>query len=575
MGREKKDMNPVILRIGLALAFSLGGMLCTFIRNNSIKPAKSSSEHSKSSDGNNQEISLRSSESEHHASLETANSCQFDPLSSDIHQNSLYDKDSYLLPEFNDLVKEFDSTTITTNLDVAISNANSPPKVNSLAKLDSQEQEINNLRNMVKMHKERERNLEVQLLKYYGLKEQEAAIMELQNRLKLNNMEAKLFALKIESLETDNKRLESQMLNYNKVLTDLEAARAKIKVLQKKLTSEAAQNKERILDLQQRVEKMQKDEDNLIVGIDPEIELKLCRLKDLEIEVNELRKSNSNLQVEKSELTQRLEQVQILATSVMEHQEVEKLKTESEHLKNQNEILSKEMEQLQADRCSDVEELVYMRWLNACLRYELRNHQPGPAKTMARDLSITLSPNSEQKAKRLILEYATQEGDGKTVINIPELGGSDQWSSPSSSNLMNSSELKEDLVDHRSSRKSSYKFLGKVVKFLRRNDPDHCSQCRNSSLERVESVEEDVGSCSDYSFGYSSKRSMDSQMPIDRHSDFGRIDSIAEGGAIDYGSFSSSDSRKSELLKYAEVLQDSYRKPTTRYRWRSTPFSSF
>ncbi|XP_076902004.1 protein CHUP1, chloroplastic-like [Bidens hawaiensis] len=464
--------------------------------------------------------------------------------------NILPVQDSYLLPEFNDLLKEFDSTAIKPNPDSPIPNTNSPPKVNPMVKTDSQEQEIKNLENMVKMLKERERNLEVQLLEYYGLKEQQTAVTELQNRLKLNTMEAKVLALKIESLEADNKRLASQVVDYNKVLTDLEAAHAKIDVLKQKLRSEAAQNKERILDLQQRVEKMQEDE------------LKLCKLKDLEDEVCELRKTNHDLQVEKSELTQRLERAQILATSVLEDQETEKLKKESEHLKKQNEELTKEIEQLQADRCSDVEELVYMRWVNACLRYELRNYQPGPSKTMARDLSKSLSPRSEEKAKKLILKYANQEPD------------SDQWS-------MGSSELNEPFTDHSSSRKTNNKFFGKLVKFIRgkdKNTPDHhhrhhsqCSHSRNSSFE-------DMNSYSDY---YSSKYSMDSRISVHRHSDFGihnRIDSIDEGDDINdgfLGSFSSSDGQRSELMKYAEVLKDSNLKPPTRCRGRSKSFSSF
>lgn len=42
---------------------------------------------------------------------------------------------------------------------------------------------------MVKNLKERERDLEIQLLEYYGLKEQESAVVELHNRLKINSME--------------------------------------------------------------------------------------------------------------------------------------------------------------------------------------------------------------------------------------------------------------------------------------------------------------------------------------------------------------------------------------------------
>lgn len=112
------------------------------------------------------------------------------------------------------------------------------------------------------------------------------------------------------------------MTDYTKVLADLEVAIAKIKVLKRKLGVETAHNKERSLDLQQGVEQMQEGEHEGIVGIDPSVQLKLCKLKDLEDEAEELRKSNYSLQIEKSELAERLENVQILATAVLEDEEV-------------------------------------------------------------------------------------------------------------------------------------------------------------------------------------------------------------------------------------------------------------
>lgn len=75
-------------------------------------------------------------------------------------------------------------------------------------------------------------------------------------------------------------------------------------------------------------------------------------------------------------------------------------------MKQENEKLAKEIEQLQSDRFADVEELVYLKWINACLRYELRNKDAPSGKTVARDLNKTLSPKSELKAKQLIMEYA-------------------------------------------------------------------------------------------------------------------------------------------------------------------------
>jgi hypothetical protein len=78
---------------------------------------------------------------------------------------------------------------------------------------------------------------------------------------------------------------------------------------------------------------------------------------------------------------------------------------EADRLRQENEKLAKEAEQLQSDRFADVEELVYLKWINACLRHELRNKDT-PWKSVAQDLSKTLSPKSEQKAKQLIMEYA-------------------------------------------------------------------------------------------------------------------------------------------------------------------------
>ncbi|KAL4333589.1 hypothetical protein GQ457_07G031520 [Hibiscus cannabinus] len=284
----------------------------------------------------------------------------------------------------------------------------------TLAEKDEHEQEIKRLRNMIRMLRERERNLEVQLLEYYGLKEQEEAVVELENQLK---MEVKLATLKIASLESENRRLENQVADHAKVEAELKAAKSRIKVLKKTLQHEAEQNREQILNVQKRVAKLQEQE--LKAPADNhDIESKLERLKVLEVETEELRKSNTRLQRENSELAQKLESI-----SVLEDPETETINKTQERLRQENEDLKKQIEQLQEDRCSDAEELVYLQWVNACLRHELRTCPPIPGKTVARDLSKSLSPESEERAKKLILEYASAEGIGDSMDF-----DSDQWS---------------------------------------------------------------------------------------------------------------------------------------------------
>ncbi|KAI3727290.1 hypothetical protein L1987_67103 [Smallanthus sonchifolius] len=492
MGNENRDIAPMFLKFGVALALSLGGVVYTLIIN----------KRSKLSDCNRQ-VNSRS------------NQLHFDSLATNKHE-------------------ELNHSNNTESLQENIES----PEGYSRAEKDTHEQEIKNLRNTVRVLKERENNLEIELLEYYGLKEQETVVMELQNCLKLNNMEAKLFALKIESLQADNRRLEEQMTDYKKVAADLEAARTKIKMLKKKIKSESENNKTQILDFQQQVQKMQEDEHKIIS------------------EVEELRKSNDNLQLENTDLAHRLDCVQILATSVLEDGETEKIKEENQNLKKQNEDLSKENERLQADRCAEVEELVYLRWINACLRHELRNYQPRPGKTTARDLSKKLSPRSEEKAKQLIVDYADKEGG----ID------SEQWSISQASIITDSGEFDESFIDDQLRHKNNNNtFFGKLMRVIRGKDRNHNNspnhqrnRSRSSSVGKSESGGDDIGSSENQRLKTLSAGG--SKRLTHRHSDssfYKLVDSDAGGGPGGRRRLSSSGGQKSELAKYAEALKDS------------------
>ncbi|KAL4583773.1 hypothetical protein LXL04_008356 [Taraxacum kok-saghyz] len=578
MGNEKRDLEPVLLKFAVPLALSIGGILYSWIMNKRTKASKSPHDPRTRSDYNNQ----MNSRSNHPASQTATSSLYFDPLSTDKH-NLGFDQTQELHQSINPVPESF--------------------KGYPRAEMDTNEQEIKNLRNSVRILKERERNLEMELLEYYGQKEKETAVMELQNHLKLNNMEAKLYTLKIESLQADNRRLQAQMTDYKKAITDLEAARAKIKMLKKKHKSESQQNRKQILDFQQRVQKMQDNEHKGMVRVDPDFELSSIKVKDLEAEVEDLRKSNHSLLLEKSDLERRLECVQMLATSVLEdsesgylasrhdlicfhicwrlhlfhksyidptnelHSQTENLKEESENLKKQNEDISNEIERLRAEKCADVEELVYLRWINACLRHELRNYKPGPDKTSARDLSKSLSPKSEQKAKQMILEYASKEGGGENNINPPDVD-SDQWSKSQDSMVTNSMELRESFIGDSLPHKNSNKFFGKLMRLIRGKDSH--SHHHHSTKSRLSSTSDDMYSSrssenhrlrSSSSVG-SSSHSMDYKRLTRRHSDvcfYKQIDSIDEDGDEDDRLDSSSSFGKdTELAKYADALKDTF-----------------
>lgn len=627
--RDKRDIRPVILKLGVALALSLGGILFTFFRNKRIKPSNSSS--SPTSGGKENELKNDDQTKPASRNLVSDLPGRYEDISTPkgIIESSISgpstncrsdgDRDGLLLPEYNELVKEFSlsskaSLSPSKDVKMPMQDADSP-KEYKIVGWDGHEKEIKNLKNIVKTLKERERTLEIQLLEYYGLKEQETAVMELQNRLKINNMEAKLLGLKIESLKAEKMELEAQVADYAKVVSDLDTAKLKIKQLKKKLRLEAGHSKEQILSLKERVLKLHDKEKNP-VETESDVQLNLQKLNDLGSEADELRKSNQSLRTENSTLAERLESVQILATSVLEDDETEALKEESLRLSKQNEDLVEEVEQLLADRCSDAEELVYLRWVNACLRYELRNYQPVLGKTTARDLSKTLSPMSEKKAKQLILEYANKEDQGDRAVHVSDFDS--DWLSSQASYLTDSGEFDDTSIDNSSAHKtdasSKSKVFGKLMRLVRGKD-HHRGQ---SSPEMIHSTEDNAVRCSSYSSGYNSDTAVigtqatrpqsrsrtssqgSSKQFINFHSAYQgpgsvkgesrnyltRMRRYSDVGSLDYISKRLTESpqekrnnhdpenvQKSELVKYAEVLKGSRSK--TSFRKRSASISFF
>ena len=230
-------------------------------------------------------------------------------------------------------------------------------------------------------------------------------------------------------------------------------------------------------------------------------------------------------------------------------------------LRKENENLTKEVEKLKADRCADAEELVYLRWINACLRYELRNYQPPPGKEVARDLSKSLSPRSEQKAKQLIVEYANSEDNGdkepSSIVDFDLLS----WPSSQPSYLTDSS-------GSPSPGKKQYtkkiKFFGTLRKLIR-------GKRETSRIPRSLSVDNLATKYSSFESSVSPGPTTSSQ-----GSSVGRqpLSSLAEEDSTDIemscGSTRSSpldyrpkrkgkDEQTSELAKYAEVLRDAER----------------
>lgn len=542
MKKEEKGMKPILVNFGLALALSFAGFICSRLRITRVSPTGRSLGHesevnlggdigatfSTSNTVSEEETCTRGSRNKN--SLIAPFSCS--------EQNG--DRDEFLLPEFDELVKELEFEVEAPRLKVGSSREYAVPDKNDY------EQEIIQLRNMVRLLQDKEQNLEVQLLEYCGLREQETVVMELQNRLKISNMEVKMFNLKTKNLQSENRKLKEQVADQEKVLAELDAEKAKIELLNNEIRREAEQNKEKIVSLKQRVAKLQEQEYKGS-ACDQDIKIKLQKLNAVESEVEELRKSNLKLQIENYDLARRLDSTQIVANDA---------NRESECLRKENEGLMKQIEQLHSDRCSDLEELVYMRWINACLRYELRNYQPPPNKTVAKDLSKSLSPTSEKKAKQLILEYADTNGAG-SIVNFDF----DQWSSSQASSITDSGEYDDfSSVDNSSASRTNTTSQNKFFSKLRRMIQGKDSHRRRHHHSQVSSrYQEDSNSP-----WPSTSTGIDGRISFDR-----RYSSLSGEGS--FSGFL--DVEKSDLEKYAEALKDSSVKVRYQRRERSASYS--
>ncbi|XP_065036920.1 uncharacterized protein LOC135672378 isoform X5 [Musa acuminata AAA Group] len=165
--------------------------------------------------------------------------------------------------------------------------------------------EIMYLRDLVQSLCDRIRSLDIQMLEYYGSKEQDAAIRELEGELKLNSVKASRLSLKIESLKDENRRLKIQASEYRKIAPELDSARVIINHLKRRMGSGHVQAREEIAFLEQKIRKLN-DVEHKDSQEDVDLQNKLKRLKELEDEADELGKENSILSQENMELAQRL-----------------------------------------------------------------------------------------------------------------------------------------------------------------------------------------------------------------------------------------------------------------------------
>ena len=236
--------------------------------------------------------------------------------------------DEDILPEFEDLLSgEIEYPLPTDKFD-----REEKEKIYE-TEMANNASELERLRNLVKELEEREVKLEGELLEYYGLKEQESDITELQRQLKIKTVEIDMLNITINSLQAESKKPQEEIAHEASVKKELEVARNKIKELQRQIQLDANQTKAQLLFLKQQVSGLQAKEQEAIKN-DAEVEKKLKVVKELEMEVMELRRKNKELQHEKRELTVELDAAEAKIASLSNMTEVSPMELSLYHILN-------------------------------------------------------------------------------------------------------------------------------------------------------------------------------------------------------------------------------------------------
>lgn len=226
-----------------------------------------------------------------------------------------------ILPEFEDLLSgEVNFLLSDDKFDTGIQ-LNTDKEKGYEVEIANYAIELEQLHNIVKELEEREVKLEGELLEYYGLKEQESNIVELQKQLRIKTAEIEMLNITIKTLQAERKKIQEEASEGASARKELEVARNKIKELQRQIQLEASHTKGHLLLLKQQVSGLQAKEEEAIKN-DAGVKMKLQALKELEAEVMELKRRNKELQHEKRELIIKLDAAEGRVTALSSMTEV-------------------------------------------------------------------------------------------------------------------------------------------------------------------------------------------------------------------------------------------------------------
>ncbi|GBG69767.1 hypothetical protein CBR_g4598 [Chara braunii] len=335
--------------------------------------------------------------------------------------------------------------------EAAIKASNNLDKAQRLSKgVEEKEMRVQTYMEMLREIREEEDTLK-NIVSEFGKMESELVAEMEERRSRKEEMEAKLERFrKAVTIREEKKKAEVDGLVRK--LLELDSKEREKERAGEKQTHQARYS---VSVLNQQAEAERKHE--------AELENRVKLLGDLERQMEQM-------SARSAELTSACRQmVEVLARLVSE---CEKLATTPEsqvlsrleeeiHVQEElNRELKGKVDELQDTHFSDMGEIVYLRWMNACLRFELQDYEPPAGKVSAATLSRSRSPRSWEIARATLLEYAGPQFVRRRAREVAER----RKNSPNSSLMPGTPEREEPHRDRLGNvkQKSRRKFIGRL-----------------------------------------------------------------------------------------------------------------
>ena len=239
------------------------------------------------------------------------------------------------------------------------------------------EQEITCLRSKIEGMQMRELALTLQFDKYCEMKEKESMLREMKNMLSLETSRVELFDREISFIEAETIRLENFVIQYLKIIERLEYWKSENRLLQKKVQKLLKKSKAQSHLIKEQTLMIKEGEEEILRNFD-ELKKRASMIHNLEDEIRDMKRILDNFQDEKNELVKKLETSEEHGFKEELHKKPLKyyLQIESKDVMKEdyNKVLN-ELEQVKKEHETEVEELIYLRNINVCLRQELMKHE--------------------------------------------------------------------------------------------------------------------------------------------------------------------------------------------------------